>query len=115
MALEDQIARLQEHNRRCAIRIKNQRAEIQRLLAELASRRDAREALHMLRGDLENVPHTVDGVIARPGLWVWGDWGTAKVHKVFRDSQSGQYAVEIEDSTGPQGWVPLNKCWSMPF
>ena len=115
MSLESQMARVLEHNRRCVIRIQNQRAEIRRLQAELAGLRDVREALETLLRDLETVPRTVDGVFARPGLEVYGDWGTAKVRKVFRDSQSGQYAVEIEDATGPQGWVLLNRCWSMPF
>lgn len=115
MSIETQMARVQEQNRRCAIRIQNQRAEIRRLLAERVAIQDAREALESLLRDLEHVPRMVDGVIARPGLEVYGDWGTAKVRKVFRDSLSGQCAVEIEDDRGPQGWVLLSQCWSMPF
>lgn len=114
MSLEAQMARVSEHNRRCVVRIKCQRAEIRRLLAERAGLLKSREALERLLHDLETVPRTVDGVIARPGLEVYGDWGTAVVRKVCDGGEQG-YTVEIEDASGPQGWVPLSRCWSMPF
>lgn len=59
----------------------------------------------------EKVPKTEDGVPAVPGMEVWFDISHATIRKVCDGGEYG-FTVEVEDAEGPQGWVPLSKCYS---
>lgn len=69
--------------------------------------------INKLRRQIETAPKTLDGTVARPGLFVHGDWGAACIIKVCDGGEYG-YTAEISDSEGPQGWVRLDQCYTTP-
>lgn len=75
---------------------------------------EAAQEIERLRKQIESAPKTLDGTIARPGLFVHGDWGAACIVKVCDGGEYG-YTAEIADVEGPQGWVRLSQCYATPM
>ncbi len=60
---------------------------------------------------IERVACTADGVLAYPGMEVFGLHTHGTIRKICDGGEYGP-TVEWEDADGPQGWVALKDCYS---
>ena len=115
-AAADEIERLQDRNTELANALSFMTDALDREQSEETDDWEItdirwREKIDQLQASVKKVPKTADGVPAYPGMGVWF-WNSHAVIRQICDGGEYGYTVEVEDADGPQGWVPLVKCYS---